>query len=134
MDLHADVSTLPLWKRATYGLCLIAGTGGLFLFSIFLVVDIAANPRRPHSCWVLLPVAFAMGHVVWEIRASGPIAKTRWVLFLIATGSLAWNAWTLIRDPIGAAFFAAWGVASSGLIFIARLIARGAPARKDDIQ
>lgn len=128
LDLHADVSSLPLWKRASYGLCLIAGIGGLFLFSFVLALEVQTSPRhRGPMVWIFLPIIFSLWHVAGEMRASGPLPLLRWAIFLIATGSLAWNAWTLIADPIGAAIFAAWGVASSGLIFLARLIARAAP-------
>lgn len=128
LDLHADVSTLPLWKQALYGLCLVAGVLGLMLFAFMLLVEVWTNPRRPHTWWIiLLPAAVSLWHVAREMRAVGSLSVVRWAIFALATLSLAWNAWTLIRDPIGAAFFAAWGVVSSALIFLARLIARAVP-------
>lgn len=112
----------------SYGLCLIAGIIGLFLFSFLLALEVQTSPRhRAPMAWIFLPIIFSLWHVASEMRASGPLPLLRWAIFLIATGSLAWNAWTHIADPITAAIFAAWGVVSSALIFLARLIARAAP-------
>jgi hypothetical protein len=135
LDLHPDLSPLPLWKRALYGLCLIAGILGLTLFCIAVLVETLTAPGRTRwwAWWVLLPIAYSLWHVVREVPAWGPVSGVRWALFLASAFSLAGKAWTLIADPIGAIFFAATGLASAGLIGAARLLARGAgPPRNED--
>jgi hypothetical protein len=135
LDLHPNLSPLPPWQRAVYGLLLILGITGAVLFMIFILVEVlTVPPSQRRDLWVLLPLAYSLWHIVREIPAWGPLPRARWGLFFIAAISLAAKGWTLVVDPTAKVFVALMWSLSFACIAAARLIARraGPPINEDE--
>lgn len=127
LDLHAEVSHLPRAQRVAYGLGLVVGIGGLFLFVLALAVEVLTTPGSRVWLGLTLPAAaYSCWHVVREVRGHGAMPALRWVVFFGAVASLCFNAATTIRDPVAGVFFVGVGVVSASMILGARLIARRA--------
>lgn len=135
LDLHPNLSPLPPWQRAVYGLLLILGITGTVLFSLFILVEVLTAPsRQPRDLWVLIPVAYSLWHIVREIPAWGPLPRARWGIFFVAALSLAAKGWTLVVDPTAKIFVALTGLSCFICIAVARLLARraGPPINEDE--